>query len=150
MLPQSTVGIPWSSRKHLLDKTEFIAPMDVYPYATEHLHTSNLWNIILKHVSIKALTSDISWHNFDKNYIDLWLLLMYILRKKTNRNWMDSRYINIKYLGPGVEINRFLPLNIFLYLQYHSIFKYIFLTPPVLEILYMPIYKFHICLTMPI
>ena len=42
MLPQSTGGIPWSSRKHLVDKTEFIASMDVYPYATEHLHTSNL------------------------------------------------------------------------------------------------------------
>ena len=42
MLPQSTGGIPWSSRKHLVDKTEFIASMDVYPYATEHLHTSDL------------------------------------------------------------------------------------------------------------
>ena len=42
MLSQSTLGIPWSSRKHLLDKTEFIAPMDVYPYAKKHLHTPNL------------------------------------------------------------------------------------------------------------
>ena len=151
MLSQSTLGIPWSSRKHLLDKTEFIAPMDIYPYAKEHLYTSNLWNIILKHLSIKALTSDISWHNLDKNYIDLWLLLMYIpTQKKTNRNWMDPRYISVQYLGPGVVINRFLSLNIFLYLQYRSVFKYIFVTPPVLEILYMPIYKFHIRLTMPI
>ena len=83
MLSESTVCIPWSSRKHLLDKTEFIVSLDVYPYATEHLHTSNLCNIILKHVSIKALTSDISWHNFDKNYIDLWLLLMYIPTQKS-------------------------------------------------------------------
>ena len=152
MLSQSTLGIPWSSRKHLLDKTEFIAPMDIYPYAKEHLHTSNLWNIFLKHLSIKTLTSDISLHNLDKNYVVLGLLLMYIpMQKKTNnRNWMDLRYISIKCLGPGVEINRFLLLNIFLYLQYRSVFKYIFVTPPVLEILYMPIYKFHICLTMPI
>ena len=28
MLYKSTVGIPWSSRKHPLDKTEYIAPMD--------------------------------------------------------------------------------------------------------------------------
>ena len=28
--PLSTVGIPWSSRKHFFDKTEFIAL--VYPY----------------------------------------------------------------------------------------------------------------------
>ena len=42
MLSQVTVGIPWSSRKHFLDKTEFIAPMDIYPYAKEHLYTSNL------------------------------------------------------------------------------------------------------------
>ena len=86
MLSQSTVGIPWSSRKHFLDKTEFIAP--VYPYAKEHLYTSNLWNIILKHLSIKALTTDISWHNLDKNYIYLWLLLMYIptLKNKSQLN----------------------------------------------------------------
>ena len=71
MLSQSTLGIPWSNRKHLLDKTEFIVPMDVYPYAKEHLHTSDLWNIILKHLSINALTSDISLHILDKNYIDL-------------------------------------------------------------------------------
>ena len=102
MLSQSTVGIPWSSRKHFLDKTEFIAP--VYPYAKEHLYTSNLWNIILKHLSIKALTSDISWHNLDKNYIDLWLLLMYIPTQEASRNWMDSSYISIKWLLSRVEI----------------------------------------------
>ena len=34
--------MPWGSRKHQLDKIEFIAPMDGYPYAKEHLHTSNL------------------------------------------------------------------------------------------------------------
>ena len=150
MLPQSTVGIPWSSRKHLLDKTEFIAPMDVYPYATEHLHTSNLWNIISKHVSIKALTSDISWHKLDKNYIDLWPLLMYIPTQKSKSQLNGPHYISIKCLGPGAEINRIFQLNIFLYLQHRSIFKHIFLTPPVLEILHMPIYKFHICLTVPI
>ena len=111
MLSQSTVGIPWSSRKHFLDKTEFIAP--VYPYAKEHLYTSNLWNIILKHLSIKALTSDISWHNLDKNYIDLWPLLMYIPTRKSKSQLNGPRYISIKCLGPGVEINRFLPLNFF-------------------------------------
>ena len=83
MLSQITVGIPWSSRKHFLDKTEFIAPMDIYPYAKEHLYTSNLLNIILRHLSIKALTTDISWHNLDKNYIYLWLLLMYIPTQKS-------------------------------------------------------------------
>ena len=149
MLSQSTLGIPWSSRKHLLDKTEFIAPMDVYPYAKEHLHTSNLWNIILKHLSIKALTSDISWHNLDKNYIDLWPLLMYIPTRKSKSQLNGPRYISIKCLGPGVEID-FCRWIFFLYLQYRSVRMYIFVTPPVLEILYMPIYKFHICLTMPI
>ena len=69
---------------------------------------------------------------------------------------MDSRYVSIKCLGPGAEINRFLQLNIFLFLQHRSIFKYMFLTTPVLEMLHMPDYvlemlhKFHICLTMPI
>ena len=113
MLFQSTVGIPWSSRKHLLDKTEFIAPMDIYPYAKEHFYTSNLWNIILKHLSIKALTSDISWHNLDKNYIDLWPLLMYIPTQKSKSQLNEPHYMSIKCLGPGVEINRFLPLNFF-------------------------------------
>ena len=42
MLSQITVGIPWSSRKQFLDKTEFSPPMDIYPYAKEHLYTSNL------------------------------------------------------------------------------------------------------------
>ena len=42
MLSQVTVGIPWNSRKHFLDKTEFIAPMDIYLYAKEHIYTSNL------------------------------------------------------------------------------------------------------------
>ena len=83
MLSQSTVDIPWNSRKFFLDKTEFITSMDFYPYSKEHLYTSNLWNIILKQLSIKALTSDISWHNLDKNYIDLWLLLMYIPTQKS-------------------------------------------------------------------
>ena len=147
MLSQVTVGIPWSSRKHFLDKTEFIAP--VYPYAKEHLYTSNLWNIILRHLSIKALTSDISWHNIDKNYVDLWPLLMYIPTQKSKSQLNEPHYMS-KCLGPGVEINRFLPLNFFLYLQYRSVYMYIFVTPPVLEILYMPTYKFHICLTMPI
>ena len=50
---------------------------------------------------------------------------------------MDPRYISIKCLGPGVEINRFLPLNFFLYLQYRSVCMYIFVAPPVLEILYI-------------
>ena len=42
MLSQITAGIPWISRKHFLDKTEFIAPMDINPYAKEHLYTPNL------------------------------------------------------------------------------------------------------------
>ena len=147
MLSQSTVGIPWSSRKHFLDKTEFIAP--VYPYAKEHLYTSNLWNIILKHLSIKALTSDISWHNLDKNYIDLWPLLMYIPTQKSKSQLNGPPLYKHKVFGTW-SWNRFLPLNFFLYLQYRSVRMYIFVTPPVLEILYMPIYKFHICLTMPI
>ena len=71
MLSQSSVSIPWSSRKHFLDKTDFIAP--VYPYAKEHLYT----------LSIKALTSVISWHNLVKNYIDLWPLLMYMPTQKS-------------------------------------------------------------------
>ena len=111
MLSQSTVCISWSSRKHFLDKTEFIAPL--YPYAKEHLYTSNVWNIILKHLSIKALTSDISWHNLDKNYIDLWPLLMYIPMQKSKSQLNEPHYMSIKCLGPGVEINRFLPLNFF-------------------------------------
>ena len=118
MLSQSTVGIPWSSRKHFLDKTEFIAP--VYPYAKEHLYTSNLWNIILKHFSIKALTSDISWYNLDKNYIDLRPLLIYIPTQKSKSQLNEPHYMSIKCLGPGVEINRFLPLNFF------SIFSVLF------------------------
>ena len=150
MLSQITLGIPWSSRKYLLDKTEFIAPMDVYPYAKEHLYTSNLWNIILKHLSIKALTLDTSWHNLDKSYIDLWLLLMYIPMQKSKSQLNGPGNISIKCLEPGVEINKFLSLNIFLYLQYRSVCMYIFVIPPVLEISYMPIYKFHICLTIPI
>ena len=139
MLSQTTVGIPWSSRKHFLDKTEFIAP--VYPYAKEHLYTSNLWNIILKHLSIKALTSDISWHSLDKNYIDLWPLLMYIPTQKSKSQLNEPHYIKclgIKCLGPGVEINRFLPLNFFsiftvLFCMY--VYLYLCITPPVLEIL---------------
>ena len=98
------MGIPWSSRKYPLDKTEFIAPVDVNPYAKEHLHTTHLWNIILNHLTIKALTSDIPWHNLDKNYIDLWLLLMYIPTQEASRNWMDSSYISIKWLLSRVEI----------------------------------------------
>ena len=49
----------WSSRKHPLNKTEFIAPMDAYPsqksievkaLSIEVLrYTSSLWNIISKH-----------------------------------------------------------------------------------------------------
>ena len=35
---------------------EFIAPMDEYPYAKEHLHISNNENIVLRQESIKALT----------------------------------------------------------------------------------------------
>ena len=77
MLSQSTVGVPWSSRKHFLDKTEFIAP--VYLYAKEHLDTSNLWNIILKHLSIKALTFG---HFLVNAFIDLWPLLMYTPTQK--------------------------------------------------------------------
>ena len=50
----------------------------------KHLHTLSLWHIILKHLSIKALTLDIPWHILDKNYIDLWLLWMYILMQKNN------------------------------------------------------------------
>ena len=99
MLSQITLGIPWSSRKYLLDKTEFIAPMDVYSYTKEHLHTSNLLNIILKHVSIKALTSDISWHILDKNYIDLWLLLMYIPTQKNKSQMNGSPLYKPKMFG---------------------------------------------------
>ena len=83
--------------------------MDVNPWA------SNLWNIILNYLAIKALTADIPWHNLDKNYIDLWLLLMYIPMQKKSRNWMDPRYISIKWLVPGVEIFFFI-YSIVLYL----------------------------------
>ena len=59
MLSQSTVGIPCISRKHPLDKAEFIAPMKVTVCVKEHLHTSNPWNVILNHLNINVLTSDI-------------------------------------------------------------------------------------------
>ena len=49
ILPYLTVGMSWSSRNYRLDKTEFIAPMDAYPYEKKHLHTSYLRNIIYKH-----------------------------------------------------------------------------------------------------
>ena len=111
MLSQSTVGIPWSSRKHFLDRTEFIAPL--YPYAKEHLYTSNVWNSILEHLSIKELNSDTSWHNLDKNYIDFWPLLIYIPTQKSKSQLNGPCYISIKCFGPGVGINRFLPLNYF-------------------------------------
>ena len=114
--------------------------MDVYPYAKEHLYTSNLWNIILKHLSIKALTLDTSWHNFYKNYIDLCILLMYIPTQKNKLQLKGPLLYKHKMLAPGVEINKFLPLNIFLYFRYRSVCMYIFVTPPVLEILYMPTY----------
>ena len=48
-------------------------------------------------------------------------------------------------IDAGVKVNRFLPLNIFLYLQHRSAFMYIFGTPPGFEI-----WKIHICLTTPI
>ena len=41
--------MPWNSKKHPLGKTEFIAPMDTFAYAKEHIHASSLWNIISKH-----------------------------------------------------------------------------------------------------
>ena len=99
MLSQSTVGIPRSSGKHLLDKTEFIAPMDVYQYAKERLYTWNLWNIILKHLSIKAFTKDTSWHNLDKSYIDLWILLMYIPMQKKKSQLNGPRLHKHKMFG---------------------------------------------------
>ena len=69
---------------HLMKLNQFIAPMDAQPHEKKHLHTLTLWHIILKHLSIKALTLDIPWHILDKNYIDLWLLWMYILMQKNN------------------------------------------------------------------
>ena len=61
MLSQITVGIPWSSRKHFIDKTEFITSVDIYPYAKEHFYTP-----IKLFQSIKVLTMDISWHSLYK------------------------------------------------------------------------------------
>ena len=63
---------------------------------------------------------------------------------------MDPRYISLKCLETWSENKQIFVLNIFRYLHYRFVFKYIFVTPPVLEILNMPIHKFHICLTMPI
>ena len=150
MLSQSTLGIPWSSRKHLLDKTEFIAPMDVYPYAKEHLYTSNLWNIILIHLSIKTLASDISRHILDKNYIDLWLLLMYIPTQKNKSQLNGPPLYKHKMFGTWSWNKQIFTVG------YFSIFTvsfcmYVYLcTPAVLKILCMSIYKLHVCLTMPI
>ena len=143
MLPESTVGIPWSSKKHPLHK--IIAPMDIYPYKKKHLYTSNLWNIILNQLSIKILTLNIRWHYLDKNHIDLWLLSMYIQMQKNKWQLNGLRYKSITWLAPRVEINRFLSLIIFLQLQCCFVFMYIFGSPPVFEI-----GKFHISLPMPI
>ena len=38
-----------SSRKYPLDNTEFIAPMDAYPYEKKHLHTSFKYLSTLKY-----------------------------------------------------------------------------------------------------
>ena len=98
MLPESTVGIPWSSKKHPLHK--IIAPMDIYPYKKKHLYTSNLWNIILNQLSIKILTLNIRWHYLDKNHIDLWLLSMYIQMQKNKWQLNGLRYKSITcYFG---------------------------------------------------
>ena len=51
---------------HLMKPNQFIASMDVYPYAKKLLHTSSFWNIILKNFNIKALTFGLPWHNLDK------------------------------------------------------------------------------------
>ena len=148
MLSQSTVGIPWSSRKHFLDKTEFIAP--VYPYAKEHLYTSNLWNIILKHLSIKALTLDTSWHNLDKNYIDLWLLLMYIPTQKSKSQLNGPPLYKHKMFGTWSWNKQIFTVGYFsIFIVSFCMYVY-FCTPAVLKILCMSIYKLHVCLTMPI
>ena len=73
--------------------------MDVYPYAKERLYTWNLWNIILKHLSIKAFTKDTSWHNLDKSYIDLWILLMYIPMQKKKSQLNGPRLHKHKMFG---------------------------------------------------
>ena len=133
------MGIPWSSRKYPLDKTEFIAPVDVNPYAKEHLHTTHLWNIILNHLTIKALTSDIPWHNLNKNYTELWLLLMYVTTQKTSRSWMEPHYISIhKMIGPRSWNSFFAVEHFSLFVVSFSIFGTQILG------------KFHICLTIPI
>ena len=64
---------------------------------------------------------------------------MYIPTQK-HKSQLNEPYISIKWFAPGVKINQFLPLNIFFYLQYRSVFMYISETSPVLEILG----KFHI------
>ena len=131
--------MPWSIRKHPLEKTEFIAPMNVNTCAKVHLHTSNFSNIILNHLTIKALTSDFPWHNLNKNCIELWFLLMYITTWKTSRSWMEPHYISIhKMIVPR-------SWDSFFAVEYFSLFVVSF------SILGTQILgKFHICLTIPI
>ena len=63
--------------------------MDVYPYAKNHLHTSNLRNIILRHLKITVLTLGIPWENLDKKRDSLELLRMYIhmQKKQVSTEW---------------------------------------------------------------
>ena len=74
--------------------------MDVYPYAKNHLHTSNLRNIILRHLKITVLTLGIPWENLDKKRDSLGLLRMYIhmQKKKSELNGPPTYKHNI--VGP--------------------------------------------------
>ena len=66
----------------------------------KHLHTSNLWNIILNNLVIKALTLDVLWHNLDKNYIDSWPLLMYIHMQKNKLLLNEPSIYKCNMIGP--------------------------------------------------
>ena len=71
--------MPWSSRNYPFHKTEsiycFYGCILIWK---KHLHTSSLWNIILNHFNVKALTLAYFGIILIKNYIDTWLLCIYI------------------------------------------------------------------------
>ena len=73
------VGMPWSSINHPFHETEsiycFCGCILIWKQASPRL---SLWNVILKHFTIKALTLACFGITLIKNYIGMWLLCIYI------------------------------------------------------------------------
>ena len=89
-LSWSTVGMPWSSRNHPFHETESIYwSCGCILIWKKHHHPSRLWNIILKHFNIKILILAYPGITLIKNYIDMWLLWIYIHKHNLNKKYID-------------------------------------------------------------